>query len=1656
MILLTGLKLSNNKKYIIMRKLFLLLLVQISFLGTVVAQTGERWYFQDFSSLTDLDNFDDGRAIWDTAGATTTSTHWVISGWEGYTDVLYMAVDATLDNMQDEVVTANIDLPSEEDLEHPPDSVPKNYYLNFEWWSDMRNLGDGTDPELDPDAAITIEARFYQGTSWLSTWTEIWSEDDQTRLEETTTISLGGDVFDWDDYVSGVTEGWYTSEIDFTDIAVAGGNQPDSIQLRITYKGINAGEFGFDNLDIRYEAVPDYEVDIRLTEDYSYIPWLFAKDMNIDFIATVTQNTDSTFDETDARVELRLGTNLAGFTAMKNTDFSSGNVHEYTFTNIVAEFPDTAVGPPIDINVSVRQSITVAGSDEELFIVDSIYRRDNDDALSTYLNGDFSTPGIGVLYEVKNAEHFSGVNILFKEDDVDFRYDLIKVSGVDATSGEVIYSADTTTATDYNDKDKTDDIILEAGYYIIMVNQLTADSINLIQDNQNDGFYYRGTASNLTKIEDEGWPMIRMLLQPNRAPKFSDGGVYEHTITEGQPISYVVYTEDDDGDILGFRRIDPEQTWLIASWLSIVDNGDTTFTISGTPTETGSFEFDMRIGDAEGDSVTKTFEFIVLDPNPLPFVENFNATDPYTDNEGWTIIEDAAGNGSEVTWEKDKNDGFADDEFKTTDDEVVEMFGEDVAQEEWFVSPGISIPELSADSDSTVLLEFAYRLDWKYFVGPEMGNDNDGYDAGDVSVLISDDGGVIWSDPIWKEDDADIMLATTIYDEGATADDDDDTYIDSEDWPAYANGEYNLSKDEYFLSRIDISSYAGENIWIAFKYESDGSNDAVNAKFWLDFVDVKLIEPGVKLVTMAQNTTGYTMIPYFQAQDVSMMAKITNLLRHDITGGVLEAMVVDGGTSETVYFENTTFDVDGEDTTSVTLVTDYTPMVTADNLSTHTFTFTAKYNHADLGYFEESDNYTINYTNNEYAVDNNSFDYALACEEGEFVSMKFDIYKEDNLREFKLYIYSFTSGNDLSFTLVKDGVVIYNSPSYEGGTDFTTGGWNTFDIEDFKIQPGTYYLMVKTEESGTLAYGVDDDSDGFYYRGLPANIGVDTLDTGNLMLRMSVGNDAPTFYPAIADQEATVGVDFLYNISATDDNSDSLTFILESKPVWVTFENKNDGNRALITGTPTAGDVGSNLVQIGVFDDRDTIRQFFTIDVQESPAPIFLTAPGVIANEGIAYSYTAIGSDPFGDDVTVSSEILPSWLSDTVSTNGDTIVITGTPVAANVGEHQVKLNVTDEFGMTKQQAFEITVKANVSPEFITFGPVEGNEDIIYTFDIVVSDDNENDILTITGTTLPGWLTFTDNGDGTAVLTGTPLQADVGANAVGLSVTDNLGLSDAQTYTILVYAVNDAPVFTSTQSNDTLQAGKLFSSTITVTDAENDNIMFNTDMPTWLLLTNQGDGKALLRGMPMLEALGSNSVTIVATDGQAEVSQSFTIEVIDTTSAPKVAKENDAKGSTNNLFEFVLDATDDDSDEISFKAEDMPEWLVLAYDKGSAMFTGTPIEEETYSFAVDVSDGLHTVVSILNIDVSAESITGIEDISGIIKIYPNPAGNYITVTNVQGAKVSVYTIVGEKVLEIDEVESNEAQIDLSGLNEGTYIINIYHGEEIILRKINIIR
>jgi len=89
-------------------------------------------------------------------------------------------------------------------------------------------------------------------------------------------------------------------------------------------------------------------------------------------------------------------------------------------------------------------------------------------------------------------------------------------------------------------------------------------------------------------------------------------------------------------------------------------------------------------------------------------------------------------------------------------------------------------------------------------------------------------------------------------------------------------------------------------------------------------------------------------------------------------------------------------------------------------------------------------------------------------------------------------------------------------------------------------------------------------------------------------------------------------------------------------------------------------------------------------------------------------------------------------------------------------------------------AGEATVVNPADAPVVTSTPVTGaSTDISYSYHITTSDIDSTDIITITTETLPSWLTLTDNGNGTADLTGTPTAADLtGNNDVKIKINDN--------------------------------------------------------------------------------------------------------------------------------------------------------------------------------------------------------------------------------------------------------------------------------------------
>ncbi len=84
--------------------------------------------------------------------------------------------------------------------------------------------------------------------------------------------------------------------------------------------------------------------------------------------------------------------------------------------------------------------------------------------------------------------------------------------------------------------------------------------------------------------------------------------------------------------------------------------------------------------------------------------------------------------------------------------------------------------------------------------------------------------------------------------------------------------------------------------------------------------------------------------------------------------------------------------------------------------------------------------------------------------------------------------------------------------------------------------------------------------------------------------------------------------------------------------------------------------------------------------------------------------------------------------------------------------------------------------------FTSIAVTNATENQLYTYNISASGSSSN--LTFSSTTQPNWLTLTDNGNGTATLSGTPSLTDIGSANVTLVVTDGSG-SDTQSFTITV-------------------------------------------------------------------------------------------------------------------------------------------------------------------------------------------------------------------------------------------------------------------------------
>lgn len=272
--------------------------------------------------------------------------------------------------------------------------------------------------------------------------------------------------------------------------------------------------------------------------------------------------------------------------------------------------------------------------------------------------------------------------------------------------------------------------------------------------------------------------------------------------------------------------------------------------------------------------------------------------------------------------------------------------------------------------------------------------------------------------------------------------------------------------------------------------------------------------------------------------------------------------------------------------------------------------------------------------------------------------------------------------------------------------------------------------------------------------------------------------------------QTTPGQKVSFGIKASDsDPNDQVTLQAVGLPTGVSFSNAlpatNNPVSTTFSWTPTTSQLGSQVITFTA-QDINGVTTNTSVTIMVSMKPVFDVPPTLANNSSrqyepgmnIALKFQA--SDPDTSDrvklLAVSGSPLPSGSSlsaslPTTAANPTSTDFSWTPTVADWGRHTLKLRAQDTYNDYTDH--NINVIVNSQPYFTSTAVTEGLAGKLYTYNIVATDPDMQygDSLEIVANSLPSWLTLTDNGDGTASLSGTPTVAEAGEYNIALAVED---------------------------------------------------------------------------------------------------------------------------------------------------------------------------------------------------------------------------------------------------------------------------------------------
>ena len=360
--------------------------------------------------------------------------------------------------------------------------------------------------------------------------------------------------------------------------------------------------------------------------------------------------------------------------------------------------------------------------------------------------------------------------------------------------------------------------------------------------------------------------------------------------------------------------------------------------------------------------------------------------------------------------------------------------------------------------------------------------------------------------------------------------------------------------------------------------------------------------------------------------------------------------------------------------------------------------------------------------------------------------------------------------------------------------------------------------------------------------GIPTN---DDVGAHSVTLRVSDGSlsEDQTFTVTVANvndvpvftSTAVTAVDedsaYSYSVVATDvDVGDTLAITVPTTASWLTLVDNTDGTGTL-SGTPTNSEVGAHNITLRVNDGTVDIDQSFTITVANvNDAPVLDNTKDKDGN------VADLSLDAIDEDAGAPSGAVGTLISDLVAlssgnvTDVDSGAVTGVALTA---------------ALTTNGSWYYTLDGGTT--WIAAGSVADASALLLAADVdtrLYFEPNTNFNGSITDAiTLRAW----DQTSGTA---GTQVDTSVNGDTTAFS-------SATDTASLTVNALNDAPVFDSTEVTS-VDEDSPYSYSIVASDIDTGDtltITAQTTLPSWLSLTTTGGGTETLSGTPTNSEVG---------------------------------------------------------------------------------------------------------------------------------------------------------------------------------------------------------